>query len=200
MLFIETLLRKNNQILNLKNHIKRIKRTHDYMKWHFEQSKWENIFKFLSNGKDARIRISYNAFKTYFEEFELKKRTFKKFKTVEIDFNYHLKYKNRKNFENLKNEYKNFDELILVKNRLITDTTISNLAFFDGKEWLTPKYPLLEGTKLAEIEKKYNLKRTNIHISDLKYFKKIALINAILGFFVINEYDIIMQNHIKDIL
>ena len=62
--------------------------------------------------------------------------------------------------------------MFLVKNNLVTDSTISNLAFFTGKEWLTPKYPLLKGTKREELIKKGALKEENIHIYDLKYFKK----------------------------
>ena len=34
-------------------------------------------------------------------------------------------------------------------------------------------------------------KEKNIHKYDLKYFQKIALINAILGFFEIDNFDII---------
>ena len=41
------------------------------------------------------------------------------------------------------------DEIIIVKNNLITDTSFTNLAIFDGNNWLTPKHPLLHGTQRA---------------------------------------------------
>ena len=66
------------------------------------------------------------------------------------------------------------------------------MAFFTGSEWLTPKYPLLQGTKRAELIDKGILKEENIHKYDLPYFKKIAMLNAIIGFKEIEDYDIIM--------
>ena len=186
MEFIETLYVKNGNILNLKYHLKRIENTLKYFKF-----KTLKINKLLKDG-EYRVRITYNQFGiNNIEYFPIKKREFKKFKLVKIDFDYKFKYKNRKNFLDIYSKYKNFDEFILVKNNLITDTTISNIAFFTGKEWITPKYPLLKGTKRAELLDNGLLKEENIHLSDLKYFKKIALINAILGFKEIKNFVII---------
>jgi 4-amino-4-deoxychorismate lyase len=162
------------------------------MKWNFEQEEWIKFFERISRGENARIRITYDAFEKKTEIFPLTERNFKTFKLVSANFSYSLKSANRKPFEKLKKKYENYDELILVKNFLITDTTISNLAFFDGKNWITPKYPLLEGTKLKEMEKKIPLKRENVRPSDLPYFSKIAMINAVLGFKVIEDFDIIV--------
>jgi 4-amino-4-deoxychorismate lyase len=182
MEFIETLLVKN-KIENLKYHQQRINKTFSFFKWKNPINLYE-----IFPQKNSRMRITYTSkgIKTI-EYFPLKQREFKTFKITPISFNYRFKYKNRKKFDIPKNT----DELILVKNHLITDTTISNLAFFDSKEWLTPKYPLLEGTKRAELIEKGVLKEANIHTSDLKYFEKMAMINAILGFYVIDDFDII---------
>jgi len=192
MEFIETLLIKNGKIQNLEYHFERIKRTFNYFKFKtaiYEElkSKTKNI-----NEKNLRMRITYNNKKIIKTEFfPLTKREFKKFKIININCNYSFKYKNRQNFQKLYFQYQNIDEFILVKNNLVTDTTISNLAFFTGSEWLTPKYPLLKGTKRQELLNKGFLKEENIHIYDLPYFKKMAMINAILGFNKITEYDII---------
>ncbi len=37
------------------------------------------------------------------------------------------------------------DEVIVEKDGYLTDTTIANIAFFDGKRWITPKIHYLEG-------------------------------------------------------
>ena len=50
---------------------------------------------------------------------------------------------------------------------------------------------MLKGTKREELIDKGFLKEANIHKSDLKYFKKIAMINAIVGFMEIEDFDII---------
>jgi 4-amino-4-deoxychorismate lyase len=120
----------------------------------------------------------------------LQKRKFKKFKLIESDIEYSYKYADRTKLNALKDE--RFDEIIIVKNGLITDTTISNLAFFDGEKWLTPKTPLLKGTKREELLKKGSLIIKDITPQDIKIFSKIAMINAVLGFFVIDDFDIIV--------
>ena len=197
MEFIETLYVKNGNILNLEYHLERMERTAGYFKFQVPSLEFKVP---SSEFKESRIRITYNQYGIKnIEYFPIKKREFKKFKLIEINFNYSFKYKNRNIFQKIfktwNSELKtlplNIDEFILIKNNLITDTTISNLAFFTGSEWLTPKYPLLKGTKREELIKKGFLKEENIHKSDLKYFKKMAMMNAILGFREIEEYDII---------
>ena len=186
MELIETLYVKNGNILNLKYHLERMERGAKHFKWKMENKEWK-----IKNG-ELRVRITYNQFGIQnIEYFPINKREFKKFKIININFNYSFKYKNRKFFSIFHSKFPDFDEFILIKNNLVTDTTISNLAFFTGNEWLTPKYPLLKGTKREELIKKGFLKEENIHKNDLKYFKKTAMMNAILGFIEIEDYDII---------
>jgi len=191
MEFIETLLIKNGNIINLDYHLKRMERTIKYFKFQVPSSEFRVPSSEFSD--KLRIRITYNQYGiNNIEFFPIKKRKFKRFKLIKADnFDYKFKYKNREFFTFNFSLSTDFDEFILIKNNLITDTTISNLAFYTGKEWLTPKYPLLKGTKRAELLDKGFLKEKNIHKSDLKYFKKMAMINAVLGFREIEEYDII---------
>jgi len=194
MEFIETLLVKNGKIQNIKYHLKRMEKTAKYFKFQVPSSEFKDLNEKLKvKSEKLRCRIIYNQFGIQnIEYFPIKEREFTKFKIVEIDFNYSFKYKNRNSFSTLHYQFSIYDEFILIKNNLITDTTISNLAFFTGSEWLTPKYPLLQGTKRAELIDKGILKEENIHKYDLPYFKKIAMLNAIIGFKEIEDYDIIM--------
>ena len=183
MELIETMLVTEGSIENFELHIKRVKKTFDYFKWKFNQKEWEKLKK-IDIKKLVRLRVTYNQNGiTDIEFFNLKKREFNKFKLINIDFDYPFKFKNRKKFQYIHSRYKSFDEFILIKNSLVTDTTISNLAFFTGKEWITPRYPLLKGTKREELIKKGFLKEEIIKKRDLKYFKKFAMINSILGFY-----------------
>jgi len=179
----ETIL-YDKELKNFDLHLKRVKRSCEYLRWQFKKDEWEELKdKFEFKNKPLKIRVTYNAFGIKsIELFEIKKREFNKFYLKEIDCTYFLKKRNR---ECLK------ENTIFLKSGLITDFTFANVAFFDSKNWITPKYPLLKGTKREELLNKGVLKEVNIKKADLKYFSKMALINAILGFFVIEKFDII---------
>ena len=171
---IETMLVTDGNINNFSFHLERIKKTYNHFRWSLNPEEWLNLNeKFTFKQKPLRVRVTYNSKGIKeIELFEIKKRNFKNFKTVEIDFDYSFKYKKRAHFEKLKKKYPEFEEFILIKNSLVTDTSISNLAFFTGSEWLSPKHPLLYGTKREELLKKGLIKEAYIHKSDLKHFKK----------------------------
>jgi 4-amino-4-deoxychorismate lyase len=43
------------------------------------------------------------------------------------------------------------DDILIVKDGYLTDTSIANIALYDGHTWFTPAHPLLQGTKRAEL-------------------------------------------------
>jgi 4-amino-4-deoxychorismate lyase len=94
----------------------------------------------------------------------------------EID--YHLKYADRSVLEELLAFRGAADEIIVVKNGMITDTTLSNLIFYDGKNWFTPTNPLLKGTCRNRLLARGLLVEQVIRPGDLKKFTGCKLINA----------------------
>jgi 4-amino-4-deoxychorismate lyase len=70
------------------------------------------------------------------------------------------------------------DDIIIVKHGMITDTSYSNLTFFDGKRWITPSTPLLAGTARARLLEHEQIIEREIHPDDIGKFEKAALINA----------------------
>ena len=73
-------------------------------------------------------------------------------KLVSADsLDYHMKFFDRASLEALFALRGECDEIIIVKGGLITDTSISNLVFYDGSRWYTPAHPLLEGTCRARL-------------------------------------------------
>ena len=73
------------------------------------------------------------------------------------------------------------DEVIIVRNGLLTDTSYTNIALFDGCEWLTPKLPLLAGTQRASLIDRQRLREADIRADDLWSFDYIALFNAMMN-------------------
>ena len=108
------------------------------------------------------------------------------------NINYEYKLQNRLIFSQLKKEYncpEDF-EIIIIKNELITDTSFTNIVFYDGKKWITPKKPLLNGVKRQSLLRGNIICEKNIFADDIfsgKY-SRFRLINSLLNFDESNEY------------
>ena len=100
----------------------------------------------------------------------------------EIDYSY--KYLDRSALDNLKKDLKNSaqEDIIMVRNGEITDSSYANLVFWDGSQWLTPEKPLLAGTKRAKLLSENRIFAQKIKIHDLKNYSKLMLVNAMLDF------------------
>lgn len=117
------------------------------------------------------------------------KRIIKSFKIIQDDtIEYKNKSLNRDAINRLCEQKGNADEIIIVKNGLVTDTSIANIAIFDGTSWLTPKLPLLRGTTQERLVGNKELIQANITVPMLKKAKKIALLNAMIGMNVLEDY------------
>lgn len=122
----------------------------------------------------------------------------KKIETLKIipsEIEYAFKYADRNALNALLESNKDVDEVIIEKEGLLTDTTLSNIAFFDGKTWFTPDKPLLKGTMRAKLIDEGLLETKKITQKDLSDYSQVALINAMLGFKILNIDAI--QNIIK---
>jgi len=106
---------------------------------------------------------------------------------------YDKKYLNRDNIDMLFENRGECDEILIVKNGKVTDTSIANIAFFDSKKWVTPKEPLLCGTTRERLLKNSFLVEDEIFVDDIFKYKKVALLNAMI------DFDIIATKDIKDI-
>ncbi|HLP05388.1 MAG TPA: aminotransferase class IV [Paludibacter sp.] len=74
------------------------------------------------------------------------------------------------------------DDVLLVKNGLLTDTSYSNIALWNGKNWFTPRVPLLYGVNRASLLAEGKIVEKDIAASDLKQYSRIALFNAMVEF------------------
>ena len=121
--------------------------------------------------------------------FKYKKREIKSFRLIYDDnINYSKKYLNRENIDKLFLQKELADEIIIIKNGFVTDTSIANIAIFDGNNWVSSKTPLLEGTTRTRLLEEKEIFEKDITVEMLKDAKKIALMNAMIGFDVIEDY------------
>ncbi|MBT3279912.1 MAG: branched-chain amino acid aminotransferase [Campylobacteraceae bacterium] len=96
----------------------------------------------------------------------------------------------RDDLDALSEKRKKSDEIIIVKNNLITDTSIANIAIYLDEEWITPKVALLEGTTKARYVENNILKLKDITLEMLKNCTEFATLNAMIGFNIIEDFKI----------
>lgn len=96
------------------------------------------------------------------------------------DIDYDYKYADRSKLNELLNKKNDCDEILIIKENKVTDTTYTNVLFYNGDKWLTPSQPLLRGTKRQKLLDEGKIEEADIRVEDLKDFQKIGLINAML--------------------
>lgn len=96
------------------------------------------------------------------------------------DIDYSYKYADRSELQKCLEKRGDCDDIIIVKDGLLTDTSYSNIALFDGSSWLTPRTPLLKGTMRAYLLDQRMIKEADLRPADLTSFSKVCLINAML--------------------
>jgi len=82
------------------------------------------------------------------------------------------------------------DDIIIIKNNMVTDAWAANLIFFDGEKWITPSTPLLKGIQREYLLSTGKITEQPILVSEIMNFKKIKLINAMIDFERASEIDV----------
>lgn len=171
---------------NLKFHERRISDSLEGAKAKFD------LNKLLNSPFDGVVRAkviydtSGNLVDTQYFPYEM--REFREFKLVDIKFDYSKKFLDRSDIDTAKGK---FEEIIMIKNNLTTDTSIANLAIFEDG-WITPKAPLLKGTTRARLLEEGFLKEDDISVQRLLNAKKFAVMNAMIGFCEVKEFKFIL--------
>ena len=114
---------------------------------------------------------------SYFIKDHLKVKLLEK---PEITYDY--KFLDRKILEEDFREDADFDDIIFLKNGILTDATYSNLAFYDGERWFTPEKCLFRGVKRQFLLDSRKIHEMEIQKVDIINFQKIAFINAMRDF------------------
>jgi len=143
-----------------------------------------------------RCRVVYDLDGGLTQEYHpYKKRDIKKLKLIESNsLSYEKKFANREAIDALFTQRGECDDILIVQNGLLTDTTIANIALYDGKEWWTPKRALLAGTTRQRALDNGFVKERDIQVDDLKSYSALAVMNAMI------DFDIITDKKIEEII
>lgn len=146
-----------------------------------------------SKTKLFKCRIIYS---NQIEKIEFLPYTLPVIKSLKIVFSdgidYSFKYLDRSPIEKLYRQKDTCDDILIIKNGLVTDTSYANILFFNGKKWITPAHPLLKGTQRAKLLDEEKIMEADIRQKDIAGFKKARLINAMVRFE--DEMDIAIEN------
>lgn len=74
------------------------------------------------------------------------------------------------------------DDILVVKNGEVTDTSIANIVFRRGSDWYTPLNPLLPGTMRQYLLEAGKIRAMTIRKEDIPAFDSFRLVNAMTGF------------------
>ncbi len=94
---------------------------------------------------------------------------------------YEKKYADRRALDALFRQRGDCDDILMIRNGLLTDSYYANLALWDGDRWWTPARPLLPGVRRAQLLAEGMLHPMAVAVEDLHHFIEIRLINAMLN-------------------
>lgn len=184
-LLLETIKIEEGQVHNLRYHQARCDKSRQKLFNCADSLDLSSIIKPPQTGL-YRCRILYAEALEAIEYIPYTPKKLDTLKIISSDIEYDFKYANRDGLHALLQLNSDVDEVIIEKNGYLTDTTISNIAFFDGKHWITPEKPLLEGTMRAKLIDEGFLKTKQIRQNDLSHYSQVALINAMIGFKILS--------------
>ncbi|HHF3814093.1 TPA: aminotransferase class IV [Haemophilus influenzae] len=92
-----------------------------------------------------------------------------------------MKYSDRSLINTLFAQRGACDEIMIIKNGKVTDCSIGNLIFRQGKKWYTPDTPLLLGTQREKLLQEGKIQERTIFLEDIVNFDEIKIINAMNG-------------------
>ena len=182
--FIETICIKDGRVLNLRYHNERMNRTR---KIHWGETVGElfleDFIKTEPSHSYTRCRVVYGEDIEEIAYYPYQVRPVHSLKlVVDDEADYRYKSADRSLLNRLFAERDTADDVLIVRKGQLTDTSIANIALFDGKEWFTPTNPLLKGTRRQSLLDEGQLKERDINVDTLSAYQKIRLFNAMIPF------------------
>ena len=182
--FIESICCVNKELRNLDYHQARFDRTRSDNFNDIQPILLKEIIQFPTELSDEKykVRIVYDREiqRIEFQPYQIKPINSIKLFEIDPKINYTYKYADRWFFDEYIKEAQT-DDLVLVKSNYITDCTYSNIVFFDGENWFTPRSVLLKGTMRESLLNEEKIKEKNIKVSDLANCQSFKRINAMMN-------------------
>jgi 4-amino-4-deoxychorismate lyase len=183
--FIESIRLENGNLQNLSCHQARVDQVFSDF---FIDKPPINLSEFLSSCPMPsvgvhKVRVAYDSEVQSTKISLYKAKEINSLRVVKSDtISYSYKFEDRNELNNLLALREDSEEIIIVKNNMITDASFANLVLKKKDKWFTPSTYLLNGIMRQQLLEEKKIGEEEISINELKQYEKIKLINSMLQF------------------
>lgn len=184
-LFFESIRVINGRVMNLKYHQDRVNRT--CTAYQLFQHNLKQIIRkssvVIPNQGLFKLRIAYASEKQDWNVTctAYKEKAIQSLQLIHANsISYTHKSEDRKSLQQAFEQRGTADDILIVQNGYLTDTSYCSIALYDGTKWFTPAQPLLAGTMRAKLLDRGIIHERDIHYTKLSNYSKIRLFNALI--------------------
>ena len=190
--YLETIKIQDGEIFHLEYHQKRYERVLSFL----GLQEFSDLSKYISPPLEGlyRCRVVYDEESVEVTYHPYVKRDINNLKIIYDDtIEYTHKSTARDEINALFAKRGRYDDILIVKNSFITDTSIANIALKKDDIWYTPASPLLRGTTRERLLRKGYIVEKDIHLDEVYDYSEVALLNAMI------DFDIIAKKNIREL-
>ena len=186
-MLIETIRIHNGVIQHLSLHQERLARAQAALFGDYEPIDLAGAIRPPSGSGTLKCRVLYGEEILDISYTPYVPRHVRRLKAVEASLDYAHKFSDRGALNELFAARGDADDILIVRDGLVTDTSIANVAFRKNGRWYTPRTPLLRGTTRARLLSEGWLEEAPLPCAMLERAEELALMNAMLGFHTVGR-------------
>jgi 4-amino-4-deoxychorismate lyase len=182
--FIETICFEEGNYQRIELHNERFNRTRNHFFGIQADLRLELLLSIPATlmGQTVKCTVTYGSEIVHVEYVAYQIRPVKSLQLISDDtIDYAFKYYDRTKIASLYQKRGQCDDILIVKNGLITDTSYANIVFLKDDQWYSPQNPLLRGTRLTGYLQNNLVTPALLHPEDLKLFSEARIINAMIS-------------------
>lgn len=194
--FIETICYENGSFQRIRLHNERCNRTRNYFFGCLPPLDLALLLSVPIHLKSDKVKctVTYGADIENIEYASYKIRPIGSLQMVYDDtIEYDFKFADRLKLSELCQKKGQCDDILIIKNGLISDTSYANVIFLQGDSWYSQQNPLLKGTRLESYLIAKRVIPSLLRPKDLCLFSEVRIINAMIS---IEESPVIPVTHI----
>ncbi|MDK2909167.1 MAG: 4-amino-4-deoxychorismate lyase [Bacteroidales bacterium] len=179
---LETICIRDGKALHLDYHRQRMQHSSQMLFPGYQPPDPENLLKNIdihSLQGTLKWRIIYGPDKLQNEIIPYTYKSIRTLKLLKTSIDYSHKFANRDSLDSLYEQRDSADDVLLVKDEKITDTTIANIVFLKDGKLFTPDQPLLMGTAIRRLLDEGKVMAMRICPKDISQFEAFWLVNAL---------------------